>query len=101
MAFAEALERSEKLQYFPTYGLQLVPEEEFYINQDLVIPRASGMDLLSDIPEFPREQQLYLGMDVLHIVFKLEAAVFYAQGYPVKCFQQFLQFLGSEKADGL
>ena len=72
MLFAQSLKPPEQREHFVAHRLQLVPEQQLYVHQDLVVAGTAGMDLLADVPEPAGEQDLHLRVDVLHVVFQAE-----------------------------
>ena len=60
MLFAELLERLEQRQDFLADGAQFVTEEEFDIDQNLVVAGASRMNLLADFAKTSRQDEFDL-----------------------------------------
>ena len=80
MLLAKGLQDAEEFLDLGVYGIYLVPQEQAYVQQHLVVAGTAGMDLFAHFSEFAGEQQFYLRMDVFHIVFQAEFACLYAGG---------------------
>ena len=97
VAFAQLLEGAEEGEHFLAHCFQLVAQEEFQVHEHLVVARASGVDFLAQFPVLTREQQFYLGVYVLHVVFEHEASFTDAERNFVQTLVQDFELLFAEQ----
>ena len=101
VAVAEALQGTEQGQDLSAHGAQLVAQEELDVHEDLVVAGPPGVDLLAHLSELAREEQLHLGVDVLHVVLQHEVAGLDARGDALERGAQRRQLVGRQQADAL
>ena len=79
--------------------MYLVAQEEFQVDQHLVVSRAARVDLLSDVAQPAGEQQLDLRVDILRVGFDLETPGLDFGGDLLQTGRQRAEFFGGEKTD--
>ncbi len=99
IALRELLQPVEEGPHVARHGLQLVAQEEFQIDQHLVVARASRVDLLAHVAQAARQQQFDLRVDVLDLRFDAEIPRLDLGGDRFEPLGQTGQFVGRQEAD--
>ena len=99
VAFAQLLQSVEERAHAVRRLPQFVAQEEFQIDQHLIVARAAGVDLLAHLAQTPREQQFDLRVDVLRPLLDLEPPLLDLASDLFQPRQQGLQLVGRQQAD--